>query len=275
MAEKIVIGSVPYLNAKPLIRWFDTPEGRLSGIDVIEAPPAQLARMLEAGEIAVALVSSFEWFRRPELTYVPGVSISGQDEIKSVRAFSPLPFGMVQTVAMDTSSLTSVALLTILLAEVYDNHPQHLAMPPDLTEMLAQADAALLIGDPGMLAVATDLQTLDLGEAWRKHTGLPFVYALWLGRPESVTPQVADALQTAKAYGYTQMEAVAAQEAQRLGVETDVCYDYVTRIMDYNLDATLLKGLDTFREKVFANNLLGSSRVGQSRSGASPSRIIE
>ncbi len=271
MPEKIVIGSVPYLNAKPLIRWFATPEGRSSGVKVIEETPSVLARMLENGEIDAALVSSFESFRKPGLTYVPGVSISGQDEIKSVRAFSQLPFSMIETVAMDTSSLTSVALLTILLAEVYDVHPQHLAMPPDLRLMLNTADACLLIGDPGMLADGNRLKTMDLGEAWRKHTGLPFVYALWLGQPDRITPQLIDILQTAKAYGETQFEAVAEEEARRLLCPVSVCYDYVSRVMDYGLDDQLLRGLDTFRDKVFTNNLLGQSRL----SGGAGGRILE
>ena len=273
MPEKIVIGSVPYLNAKPLIRWFDTPEGKASGIEVVLATPSKLAQMLEDGEVAVALVSSFESFRKPEMAWVPGVSISGQDEIVTVKAFSQVPFHMAQTVAMDTSSLTSVALLTILLAEVHNVHPQHLAMPPDLPSMLAQADAALLIGDPCMQADGSRLRVMDLGEAWRKHTGLPFVYALWLGRPENITPQLIDALQTAKEYGLTQFDSIAEDEAKRLGVPVQTTYNYVSHVMDYNLDETLLSGLDMFREKVFANNLLGSSRLEPGY--ASGDRILE
>ncbi len=272
MSEKIVIGSVPYLNAKPLIRWFDTPEGKASGIEVIEAPPSQLAIMLEADEIAVAMVSSFESFRRPSFTYVPNVSISGQDEIKSVRAFSQVPFSMVQSVAMDTSSLTSVALLTILLAEVYNVHPQHLAMKPNLQEMLAVADAALLIGDKGMLANDKNLEVLDLGRAWRRHAGLPFVYALWLGKPENVTPQVCDALQIAKAYGLTKLDEIATEEAKRLGCSYAVCYDYVTNVMDYEMGDEHVRALAMFKEKVFANNLLGSSRMD---ADSPMTRIIE
>jgi chorismate dehydratase len=271
MTQPIVIGSVPYLNAKPLIRWFDTPEGRESGIEVVEAPPAHLARMLDAGEISAAMVSSFEWFRRPRLAYVPEVGICGQDEIKSVRAFSKIPFGMAHSVAMDSSSLTSVALLTILLAELYHVHPQHLTMPPDLGAMLSAADACLLIGDNGMLADASGLSVLDLGLAWRRLTGLPFVYALWLGEPERLTPNLVEALQTAKAYGETQFEAIAADEARRLGCDSSVCLDYVERVMDYNLDENNLRGLEKFREKVFEHNLLGSSRM----EGSSFERILE
>jgi chorismate dehydratase len=272
MSESIRIGSVPYLNGKPLTRWFQTPEGLSSGIEVIEARPSELAVMLERGELAAALVSSFEALRRPDFAWAPGVSIGGQDEIRTVCAFSQIPYGMVQTVAMDTSSLTSVALLTILLAEVFNRHPQHLAMPPDLPSMLQAADAALLIGDPCMRADRRGLEVLDLGKTWRRHTGLPFVYALWIGRPESITPHLSDALLTAKDYGLTKLDEIADEESKRLDRPFDECYEYVSRIMDYNLDEQLLQGFSTFRDKVFSNNLLGQSRLFD----ADPSqRILE
>lgn len=246
---KTLIGSVPYLNGKPLTRWFQTDEGKASGIEVLESAPAHLAHMLERGEIAAALVSSFDSFRHPEYAIVPGVSISGQGEIKSVRAFSRIPYAMVQTIAMDSSSLTSVALITILLAELYDSHPQRLSMAPDLAAMLSRADAALLIGDQGMLADGSGLEILDVGKAWRKLTGLPFTYAVWLGKPENITPDLIRALQSAKQYGLTQIEAIAGEEADRLGSPYAVCYDYLTRVMDYDLSDEHFQALALFKDK--------------------------
>lgn len=252
----MVIGSVPYLNGKPLTRWFQTDEGKASGIEVIESAPSHLAHMLEQGEIAAALVSSFDSIRHPEYAIVPGVSISGQGEIKSVRVFSRLPFGMVQTIAMDSSSLTSVALTMILLDELYNSHPQRLTLPPDLETMLAKADAALLIGDKGMLADSRGLETLDLGKAWRKLTGLPFTYAVWLGRPENVTPDLISALQTAKEYGLTQLDEIAGEEAERLGCPSAVCYDYLANVMDYDLADEHYQALALFKEKAHAHGLV-------------------
>ncbi len=185
----IIIGSVPYLNEKPLTRWFfQTDEGKTSGIEVVYAVPSELARMLQSGEIAAALVSSFEYFRTPGYSIVPGVSISGQDDIESVRAFSRVAWRKTESLALDTSSLTSVALLKILLIEQLDSYPAFLHAAPDQTTMLAQADACLLIGDKGMLASSQDLNVLDLGRAWRRLTGLPFVYAVWLARPKTSRP---------------------------------------------------------------------------------------
>ncbi len=253
----IRIGSVPYLNEKPLTRWFShTDAGKASGIEVIYAVPSELARLLAAGEIAAALVSSFEYFRTPGYVLAPGVSISGQDAIESVRAFARVPWRKIESLALDTSSLTSAALLKILLAEYLDSHPAFLQAAPDQAAMLTQADACLLIGDKGWLADDTGLLTLDLGHAWRRHTGLPFVYAVWLGRPESLTPHLTESLQTAKAWGQTQFAEIAAEESARIGTTVARCRHYLTDIMDYDLGDEHLQALEMFGAKAWTNHLL-------------------
>ena len=251
-----LIGSVPYLNARPLIHWFGTDEGRASGIEVIEETPSRLAAMLADRKIDAALVSVFASFQQPELVVLPGVSISGQGEIKSVRAFSHIPFSMIHSVAMDTSSLTSVALLKILLAEVYNSHPQAINVDPDLETMLSRADAALLIGDPGMLANDNGLRVLDLGESWRRHMGLPFTYAVWLCRPESASDHLIDTLQTAKEYGVAHADIIARQQASKLGCPYQMCYDYIIDIMDYDLGEEHQAAIAAFQCKCREHGLL-------------------
>ena len=253
----IRIGSVPYLNEKPLTRWFShTDAGKESGVEVVYAVPSQLARMLADGEIAAALVSSFEYFRTPGYAIAPGVSISGQGDIESVRAFARVPWRKIESLALDTSSLTSVALLKILLAEQLDAYPAFLHAEPDLDAMLVQADACLLIGDKGWLADGTDLNIVDLGRGWRRLTGLPFVYAVWLGRPENITPHLIDALQTAKAWGQTQIETIAAEEAERIGTSVRRCRHYLTEVMDYDLGAEHQEALALFGAKAYRQQLL-------------------
>jgi len=253
----IRIGSVPYLNEKPLTRWFSKADaGKASGIEVVYAVPSQLARMLESGEIAAALVSSFEYFRTPGYAIAPGVSISGLGDIESVRAFARVPWRKIESLALDTSSLTSVALLKILLAEQLDSYPAFLHTEPDLNAMLTQADACLLIGDKGWLADGTDLNVIDLGRGWQRLAGLPFVYAVWLGKPENITPHLIDALQTAKAWGLTQIDAIAAEEAERIGTTTRRCKHYLTEVMDYNLGEEHQEALALFGAKAYRQQLL-------------------
>jgi len=255
----VVIGSVPYLNEKPLTRWFNhTEEGKNSGIEVVYAVPSELASMLAKGEIAAALVSSFEYLRTPGYKIVPGVSISGQDEILSVRAFSKIPWRATQSVALDTSSLTSSALLKILLADQFDSHPAFVNHAPDLDAMLAVAEAALLIGDPGMLADGDGLLTLDLGEGWRRLTGHPFVYACWIGIRENLTPDLVRTLQFAKDWGLTQIDEIAKEEAERLGCPVRLCRRYLTEIMDYDLGDEELAGLTEFASRAFHHQLIPS-----------------
>ena len=258
----IRIGSVPYLNEKPLTRWFShTDDGRKSGIEVVYAVPSQLARMLADGEIAAALVSSFEYFRTPGYVIAPGVSISGQGDIESVRAFAKLPWRKVESLALDTSSLTSVALLKILLAEQLDSYPAFLHAAPDLDSMLAQADACLLIGDKGMLASGDGLNIVDLGRGWRRLTGLPFVYAVWLGKPDQITPHLIDSLATAKEWGLTQIDAIAAEEAERIGTTVRQCRHYLTEVMDYDLGEEHQEALALFGAKAYSQQLLPTPPV--------------
>ena len=253
----ILIGSVPYLNEKPLTRWFShTEEGKASGVEVLYAVPSELARLLASGEIAAALVSSFEYFRTPGYVVAPGVSISGQDEIESVRAFARVPWRKIESLALDTSSLTSVALLKILLAEYLDSHPAFFQAVPDQGAMLAQADACLLIGDKGWLADDAGLLTLDLGHAWRRHTSLPFVYAVWLGRAENLTPHLTQSLIAAKAWGLTQFDVIAQEESVRIGTTAARCLHYLTDVMDYDLGEEHVKALEMFGAKAWANRLL-------------------
>lgn len=253
----IQIGTVPYLNEKPLTRWFThTDEGRASGIEVIPAVPSALANMLKSGEIAAALVSSFEYFRTPGYAIAPGVSISGQGDIESVRAFSRLPWRATQTVALDTSSLTSVALLKILLAEQYGAHPDFISCPPDFDKMLALADAGLLIGDKGMLFDGTGLNVLDVGRGWRKLTGLPFVYAVWMGQAADLTPHLVQSLNIAKEWGLGQIDIIAEEQAQSLGCSVATCRRYLTEVMDYDLGEEHWKALEMFGAKAYANGLL-------------------
>ena len=133
--ERLIIGSVPYMNGAPLTRWFETESGRRVA-EVRYAAPSMLARWLEAGEVDVALVSSVELFRRPNTQFVPGLAIASRREALSVRLFSKTPLKAMRSVALDESSLTSAALVRILLTRVYGVQPRYQNHPPDLHAML-------------------------------------------------------------------------------------------------------------------------------------------
>src|SRR5688572_13368045 len=178
------IGCVPYLNAKPLIDWFHEPECDADAVVEYEVP-SRLAVRLREGSLDVGLLSTFELFENPGLTLLPGISISADGPVKSVRLFSKVPFERIESVALDTSSLTSTALIRILLSELYGAYPEYESHAPDLEAMLQRHDAALIIGDLRLFETPAEY-VMDLGEAWKRLTGMPFVYAAWLARPEAV-----------------------------------------------------------------------------------------
>lgn len=255
--SQITIGSVPYLNARPLMRWFtETPEGRASGIEVIEAVPSQLAKMLERGKVACALVSSVELFKNSELTFAPGCAVIADGAVESVRMLSKVPVGEVRKVALDTSSLTSVALLKILLIERYHLAPEYINMPPNLYQMLEIADAALLIGDRGYRDYGTSLGSFDLGAEWKTYTSLPFVYACWIGYKQAFTPQLIDALHTAKSWGETNILSIAKSEYRGLNETLQRTEHYLTEVMRYTMGEREEQALHLFGEKVRAHNLV-------------------
>ena len=229
------IGSVPYLNAKPLIAWFQTPEGKRSGVEVVYDVPSRLARMVEAGEVGCAMVSSVELFRHADWRAVPGIAIASTGKVLSVRLFSKVPVDRIHSVALDTSSLTSSALVRVLFARWWYATPRYIPAAPNLEAMLQQADAALLIGDKGMMACSEGLFVVDLGEEWYRWTGLPFVWALWLGRAENITPPLVDCLHRAKAWGLEHLDTIVQQEASRLGIDEALVRRYLRDIMQYEM----------------------------------------
>lgn len=173
------VGSVPFVNASPLVEGLAD-----SGVEVVFAMPSQLPAKLDTGEVAAVLASSFDALTTPNRRVAWGVCIGSFGPADSVRLFSRVPFEQIKCLALDSSSLTSNSLAQILLAELYGVRPETGIAEPDLQKMLTDFDAGILIGDRGMVASAEGLQVLDLGEAWTQMSGLPFVWALWIGEEE-------------------------------------------------------------------------------------------
>jgi chorismate dehydratase len=255
----IRIGAVPYLNGKPLV-------GRLDGepnVEVVYDVPSNLAAMLESGEIAAGLVSSVACFTNPSLQIVSGISISCDGPAESVKLFHKGRLRDIRSVALDTSSLTSVLLAKIILRERHELLPDFVPMPPSLPEMLETCEAAVTIGDTTMCAPADRWLSIDLGEEWRALTGLPFVFAVWAVNPELATPELVDILARAKARGLGSLREISEEEAARLDLPFEVCFHYLSRTMDYDLTERHMEGLRLFREKIARYGLMPSAHEPQ------------
>lgn len=248
----LTLGSVPYLNAKPLVDWFETER---TDVRVVDAVPSELAGMLARREVAAAMVSSAVPLSDPSLCVVSSGAITSDGPVRSIRLFSRVPPERIQRLALDASSRTSTLLCRILLARVYGVMPEILSRPPNVPAMLEEADAALVIGDPALLAsVAADRgdlagleADLDLGSLWRIHAGLPFVYAVWAAPRDGDAATLTRLLNEAKEWGIARRADIARRAAPRLGLPEDLCRRYLTENIRYHLDARAWQGLERFR----------------------------
>ncbi len=174
------LGAVGYLNARPLVHGLDRQLDRFA---IRFDAPSRCAELLDRGEVDLGLIPSIEYLRSPEYSIVPSIAIASRHAVASVALFTQKPRAQVRTVALDSSSRTSAALLQILYLERFGQSPRFVTMAPDLPRMLRQCDAALLIGDAALFLdhEAAGLEKVDLGVEWHELTGLPFVWAFWGG----------------------------------------------------------------------------------------------
>lgn len=255
--QPIHIGSVPYLNGKPLVWGIENePSVRIS-YDV----PSKLAPMVSSGEMAVGLVSVAACFADPSLEIIPGIGIGCAGPVESVKLFCRDDVRSIRRVALDTSSLTSCLLTRIVLLEKHGLRFECTPMSPSLDEMLQGNDAAVVIGDPAMKVPAGQYRELDFGEEWYEMTGLPFVFAGWVVNPDRASSEVVDVLTRTKAHGLASLEEISRSESERLDLPYETCYRYLTDIMQYDLTDDHLRGLRLFHRKACEHGLAAPGHV--------------
>jgi chorismate dehydratase len=204
----IRLGAVNYLNARPLVYGL---ERRTDLFSLRFDPPSHCAVLLHENSIDVGMIPAIEYCRGPEYRIVPGMAIVSAGAVASVALFTKKRLAQVRTIAADTSSRTSNALLRILCAERFGIAPDFQPMSPDPDAMLAACDAALIIGDAALYLdpPARGVEKIDLGEQWTDITGLPFVWAFWAGRPGVLPVEAAVALTGARDAGVAASDEVA------------------------------------------------------------------
>src|SRR5262245_16945156 len=244
----IRLGAVGYLNARPLVYGLDRESRFAVRYDI----PAECARLLHAHETDLGLVPSIEYLRGPEpYVFVPGPAVTSKGPVASVAIYSRKDLRDVRTIAMDSSSRTSVALAAILMRRLFDVSLEATSMAPDLVTMLTRADAALIIGDNALFLDSArvdgvPVQKSDLGELWTSHTGLPFVYALWSGWKGAVATEDADRLQQARDEGVAHVDEIAAVHYPGDPARQQIVSRYLRDNIQYYLGHEELDGLITF-----------------------------
>lgn len=242
------LGAVSYLNTKPLVYGLDAIPGQF---EVRFDVPAKCADLLHEGQVDLGLIPAIEFLRGSEDYWiVPGVAIASEGDVASVAVFSKKPIEQIQSIALDLSSRTSVALTRILCARRWNIAPTFTPAAPDLATMLASADAALVIGDPAMAidAPALGLRKFDLGGEWHALTGLPFVYAMWTGRRGAASPAQCAALRHAREQGEANLPLIADRVGEGDAVRAGLALRYLRDNLKYGLGEREAAGLRRFHE---------------------------
>lgn len=266
-SKKPYIAASSYLNAAPLCYSFVYGEQRQRCEFLSDAAPARCAEMLEEGRADAALIPAIEYQRIPDLKVAPGACVASKQEVRSVLLASRVPIHQVRTVALDSSSRTSAALIQIILARFCGVDAQYHQSPPNLVNMLETSDAALIIGDPAMLIDRSALHVYDLAEEWRRHTGLPFVFAFWAIRADSIVwPGNNESEEkridfcAAKIEGLSHAEQLADIYSERLGLSSSDLLSYLTENISYDLDEECLRGLRLYYELAYECALIAEPR---------------
>jgi len=240
---KIRTGIVNYLNTKPLLYGIEHSQV-MQEIELIPGYPAEIASMLERGEIDLGLVPVSAIPGMPDGAIISDYCIGCDGPVASVCLFSEVPIEKVEKVLMDYQSRTSVQLAKILLKEYWKSSAVFIAAQPDFRSEIRGTTAALVIGDRAFEQRNVSPFIYDLGEAWKIHTGLPFVFAAWVSNKKLNTDFI-KSFNEANKWGIEHIPDVVKQHSTNL-------YDlkkYYTNCISYLLDENKKKGLKYFFEK--------------------------
>jgi len=279
------ISVVQYLNTAPLVRGFT--HGPLAGkYDLSFTVPSECAEALRSGAADVAIIPAIEYQRIPNLVVLPDLSIASKERVRSLLIVSKLPIREVQSLALDRSSRSTQALTRILCEDRWNIAPQFAEAAPDIAQMLEQADAALLIGDPALrlaieaeqcvkpgadgewictgaqvgLARASKLHLYDVVHEWWQLTERPAVLAVWAARPEVSTPELVADFSASLAFGWKHLREICGQAASELQLPEKELSLYLRTNIDYSLDAENRKGLEEFFTRAARLGLIPEAR---------------
>jgi len=273
------VGAVSYLNSKPLIEGL---ADRLPHGELVLDYPSRLADELAAGKLDVALIPSIEAFGSPDYEIISDACVASRGPVLSVKLYFRVPPGEVRSLALDAGSRTSAALARIMLAERYGVFPRLEKLPMGSTVSDTIADAVLLIGDRAMQPVGQEFRGIwDLGDEWLRWTGLPFVFAMWVGREGARMSEIATALAQSRDEGVAAARRIAEREARTLNLNVETAYRYLTENLHFELGSAERSGLRLFHELAALHGLapaecglLGRTRLSQMRLMGEPAKSL-
>lgn len=257
------VGHIQFLNCLP-IYWGLMRSGALIDVDLRKDTPDRLNTALVAGELDVGPISLVEYLRHAdELLLLPGLAVGSDGPVLSVNVVATRPLAELTgaRVALGSTSRTGVLLARMLLQERYGVRPEYFRCPPDLTGMLLEADAAVLIGDVALRALYTaprrGLTVTDLGQAWREWTGLPMVFAVWAVRRDFAAAhpgrvkEVHEAFLRSRDLCLAELDEVAGAAARWEPFDAATLAAYF-RALDFSLGERQIAGLLEFARRAVA-----------------------
>jgi chorismate dehydratase len=260
------LGRIGYINCYPVYGAID--RGAVSmPAELVTGTPAELNELLVAGELDVSVISAIEYARHAkDLVLLPELAISCDGPVQSVALFSRVPVAQLDgaTVLVTASSRTSVALLDLLCRDVWRVRPRFAQARAEASDLDSLAglphEAVLVIGDPALLLAArgTYPHRVDLGEAWKAWTGLPFVFAVWAARRganAAAVGAVHRALLASRGWGLAHLDLLAETAAQATGVPVHECRTYFAGL-DYAFTYKHLAGLTDFFRRLAAQGIV-------------------
>ncbi len=247
------VGHIQFINCFPL--FYGLIEKKLLlEIDLIKGNPSDLNRMLQENLLDLAPIPSIAYARNyRDYVLMPDISVSCDGEVKSIFFFSKVPINELhqKKVALTNTSATSQALLRVILARYYNIMPEYFSSAPELGAMLMEADAALLIGDDALRARYKNQDRLyiyDLGEEWKKFTGLPMVFALWAIRKDFASKNleqlkiIKETFTESIKFSLENVQDVAKKASQWEDFGADYLVDYF-RCLRFDFDSSKQEGL--------------------------------
>jgi chorismate dehydratase len=259
--KKLRISAISYLNTAPLMWDFEhgshpfakNAQGWGTQFDVSYTLPSACARDLAEGKADIGIIPAAAYTQIPGLRVLPDVAIASRRAVRSILLVSKMPIDQVRAVALDTSSMTSVALTKVLFEKWLRGGRTYTSMAPNVEAMLAEHDAGLVIGDPALAVDRSRYLTLDLAEEWIRYTGKPFVFAFWAVRGAAVQEcdpalDLAAVFRDSRDHGLqtSSLNEIAREWAPRLNISEPDVRSYLTENIHYQLDAGCLEGLGLF-----------------------------
>jgi len=243
---------VSFLNAKPLAQPLEARQDVAVHCDV----PSRLLGRLTDGEADAALLPVVDLLGREDLKVVSDACIACDGPTLTVRVFCNRPPQEIRTLMADTDSRTSVALARLIWKNLFGKDLEVLPLH-DWQKQARLAEAMLLIGDKVIQAAKDNWPyQVDLGQAWKRLTGLPFVFAVWATRSCDLDGQLARILSEARDAGCARAEQLAERYGPPLGWPVPLARKYLTHYMRYHLDGKALRSIETFRQMLHEASLL-------------------